>query len=148
MRVRGITSLNDGANDPLWVVDGVVVDNGAIGYLSQSDIESIEVLKDAASQAIYGARAAAGVILVTTKKGKSGKLTVSYNGFVGTSAPAHKLDLTNAHQYAELQNEWSVNGGGGIIHENAESLGTIGGGLTGNRTPDSGVRDHKDTILK
>jgi TonB-linked SusC/RagA family outer membrane protein len=123
VRVRGITSLNDGANDPLWVVDGVVVDNGGIGYLSQSDIESIEVLKDAASQAIYGARAAAGVILVTTKKGKAGKLRLSYNGFLGTAAPAHKLDLANAQQYAELQNEWSVNGGGDIIHTDPESYG-------------------------
>jgi len=105
VRIRGITSLNDGANDPLWVVDGVVVDNGGIGYLNQSDIESIEVLKDAASQAIYGARAAAGVILVTTKKGKSGKINVSYNGFYGTSAPARKLKLLNAEQYATLLNE-------------------------------------------
>ena len=64
--VRGITTLNN--NNPLWVVDGVVVDAGGIGYLNQSDIESMEVLKDAASQAIYGARAAAGVIIVTTKK--------------------------------------------------------------------------------
>jgi len=63
VRVRGITTFNN--NDPLYVVDGVVVDNGGISYLNQSDIESIEVLKDAASQAIYGTRAAAGVILVT-----------------------------------------------------------------------------------
>lgn len=103
IRVRGITTF--GNNNPLWVVDGVVVDNGGIGYLNQSDIESIEVLKDAASQAIYGARAAAGVILVTTKKGKSGGLQVNYNGFVGTSAPAKKLDLLNATEYATLINE-------------------------------------------
>jgi TonB-dependent SusC/RagA subfamily outer membrane receptor len=75
IRVRGITTFNN--NEPLWVVDGVVVDAGGIGYLNQSDIESIEVLKDAASAAIYGTRAAAGVILVTTKKGKSGKMTVA-----------------------------------------------------------------------
>ena len=124
VRIRGITSLNDGANDPLWVVDGVVVDNGAIGYLNQSDIESIEVLKDAASQAIYGARAAAGVILITTKKGQSGKIKLSYNGFFGMAAPARKLELLNAQQYAELRNEASVNAGGGIIFENPESYGT------------------------
>ena len=57
-----------GNNEPLWVVDGVIVDSGGIGYLNQSDIASVEVLKDAASQAIYGARSAAGVILITTKK--------------------------------------------------------------------------------
>lgn len=89
VRVRGVTTLNN--NNPLWVVDGVVVDNGGIGYLNQSDIESIEVLKDAASQAIYGARAAAGVILVTTKKGKAGGIRVNYNGFFGTSSQLKSL---------------------------------------------------------
>lgn len=124
VRVRGLTSLNDGANDPLWVVDGVVVDNGGIGYLNQSDIESIEVLKDAASQAIYGARAAAGVILVTTKKGRSGKMKVSYNGFLGTSAPAKKLDLLNAEQYALIRNESVENAGGAPIFEDPTAFGT------------------------
>ena len=109
VRVRGITSFNN--NNPLWVVDGVVVDNGGIGYLNQYDIESVEVLKDAASQAIYGARAAAGVILVTTKKGKSGKISVSYNGYFGTSSPAHKLKLLDATQYATLRNEAATNDG-------------------------------------
>lgn len=103
VRVRGITTF--GNNDPLWVIDGVVVDNGGIGYLNQYDIESIEVLKDAASQAIYGARAAAGVILVTTKKGKAGKLQVNYNGYYGTSEPARKLKMLDATQYATLINE-------------------------------------------
>jgi TonB-linked SusC/RagA family outer membrane protein len=121
IRVRGITSLNN--NDPLWVVDGVVVDNGGIGYINQSDIESVEVLKDAASQAIYGARGASGVILVTTKKGKEGKLSVTYNGFYGNSAPARRLDLLNATQYATLRNEASVAGGGSIIYNDPASLG-------------------------
>jgi len=84
VRVRGITTLN-GGNEPLWVVDGILLDSGAIGAINQSDIESIEVLKDAASAAIYGARSAAGVILITTKKGKSGKLTVNYTGFTGSA---------------------------------------------------------------
>lgn len=121
VRVRGVTTLNN--NNPLWVVDGVVVDNGGIGYINQSDIESIEVLKDAASQAIYGARAAAGVILVTTKRGKAGGLKINYNGFVGTSAPARKLDLLNATQYATLRNEASVANGNGIVFADPESLG-------------------------
>ncbi|RZK11268.1 MAG: TonB-dependent receptor [Flavobacterium sp.] len=108
IRVRGITTF--GNNEPLWVIDGVVVDAGGIGFLNQSDIESIEVLKDAASQAIYGARSAAGVILVTTKKGKSGKISVSYNGFSGFSSVARKLDLLNADQYATLINESYTNG--------------------------------------
>ena len=71
VRVRGITSFGAGGNDPLWVVDGIVVDG--ISWLSQSDIESMEILKDGASAAIYGVSAARGVVLVTTKKGKKGK---------------------------------------------------------------------------
>ena len=86
-----------------------------MGYLNQNDIESIEVLKDAASAAIYGTRAATGVILVTTKKGKEGKFNVSYNGFTGTSAPSKVLSLLNASQYAALLNERSVAGGGNLV---------------------------------
>lgn len=108
IRVRGITSF--GNNEPLWVVDGVIVDSGGIGYLNQSDIESMEVLKDAASQAIYGARAAAGVILITTKKGRSGKISVNYNGYTGFSSAARKLDLLDATQYATIMNERYANG--------------------------------------
>ncbi len=123
IRVRGITTFGEGGNNPLWVVDGIVVDQGGIGYLNQSDIESIEVLKDAASAAIYGTRAATGVILVTTKRGKSGKLTVSYNGFYGISAPDRRLNLLNATQYAAILNERSVSGGGGIVFADPASLG-------------------------
>jgi len=121
IRVRGTTSF--GNNDPLWVVDGVIVDAGGIGFLNQSDIQSIEVLKDAASQAIYGTRAAAGVILVTTKKGQEGSLKINYNGYSGFSRPARKLDLLNAEQYATLRNESSVAGGGSILFPNPASLG-------------------------
>lgn len=124
IRVRGVTTFGDGGNNPLWVVDGVVVDAGGIGYLNQNDIESIEVLKDAASAAIYGTRAATGVILVTTKKGVAGKISVSYNGFYGTSGPAKILKLLNATQYAALLNERSVAGGGNIVFSNIGSLGT------------------------
>ncbi|MDN3491570.1 SusC/RagA family TonB-linked outer membrane protein [Winogradskyella bathintestinalis] len=121
VRVRGITTL--GNNEPLWVVDGVVVDAGGIGFLNQSDIASVEVLKDAASQAIYGARSAAGVILITTKKGKSGKMSINYNGYAGFSSATRELDLLNATQYATLLNEKSVNGGGNILFSNPEALG-------------------------
>lgn len=120
VRVRGITTLN--GNDPLYVVDGVIV-NGGIDFLNQSDIESIEVLKDAASAAIYGTRGAAGVILVTTKKGKQGAIRINYNGYYGTQAPARKLDLLNATEYATLRNEASVAGGGPIVYTDPRSLG-------------------------
>ena len=126
IRVRGITTLNN--NEPLWVVDGVIVDAGGIGYLNQSDILSIEVLKDAASAAIYGSRAATGVILVTTKKGSTGKLSVDYTGYTGISGPARKLDLLNATEYATLMNERYANGysGSGVFQlpfSNPESYG-------------------------
>ena len=123
IRIRGITTFGDGGNNPLWVIDGNVVDAGAIGFLNQSDIESIEVLKDAASAAIYGTRAATGVILVTTKKGKSGKITVNYTGFSGVSSPAKKLDLLNSTQYATIMNEKAVADGGTIRYPNPNSLG-------------------------
>lgn len=123
IRVRGITTFGDGGNNPLWVIDGVVVDQGGIGYLNQSDIESIEVLKDAASAAIYGTRAATGVILITTKKGKAGKFTISYNGFYGVSSPARKLDLLNASQYAAVMNERAVNDGGNLVFADPNALG-------------------------
>ncbi|MBF6640174.1 TonB-dependent receptor [Flavobacterium sp. J49] len=124
VRVRGITTLN-GGNNPIWVIDGVIVDPGALGAINQSDIESIEVLKDAASSAIYGARSAAGVILVTTKKGKSGKMSVTYNGFEGISSPERTLKLLNATQYGAIMNERYVNGGGtgNIPYPDLGSLG-------------------------
>ncbi|MBP6430212.1 MAG: TonB-dependent receptor [Ferruginibacter sp.] len=121
IRVRGVTTFN--YNEPLYVVDGVVVDAGGIGYINQADIESVEVLKDATSQAIYGTRAAPGVIMVTTKKGKSGKLSVGYNGYVGTSAPAKVLSLLNATQYGALMNERSVAGGGAVLYPDLSVLG-------------------------
>lgn len=123
IRIRGITTFGDGGNNPLWVIDGNVVDAGGIGFLNQSDIESIEVLKDAASAAIYGTRAATGVILVTTKKGKSGKITVNYTGFSGVSSPAKKLDLLNSTQYATIMNEKAVADGGAIRYPNPNALG-------------------------
>ncbi|MFZ3274451.1 MAG: SusC/RagA family TonB-linked outer membrane protein, partial [Lutibacter sp.] len=125
IRVRGITTFDtqEGGNNPLWIVDGVVVDSGGIGFVNQSDIESIEVLKDAASLAIYGARAASGVIMITTKKGKSGKISVNYNGFIGVSAPENTLKLLNATQYGALMNEKSIAAGGDIIYPNLAALG-------------------------
>lgn len=122
VRVRGITTL--GNNNPLWVIDGVVVDAGGIGYLNQSDIQSIEVLKDAASLAIYGARSAGGVILITTKTGKQGKISVGYTGFTGVSAASKKLTLLNASEYGAVLNEASVADGGPILFSDLSTLGT------------------------
>ncbi|WP_203558497.1 TonB-dependent receptor [Bacteroides sp. 519] len=121
VRVRGVTSINN--SDPLYVVDGQVIPIGDINFLNQSDIESIEVLKDAASAAIYGTKAASGVILVTTKSGKAGKMKLSYNGYFGLQSPEKKLDLANATEYATLRNESSEAAGKGIIFDNVKSLG-------------------------
>jgi len=128
VRIRGTTSINN--SDPLYVVDGLPIDVGGIDYLNQSDIESIEVLKDAASAAIYGARAASGVILVTTKKGKAGSMRINYNGYYGTQAPARKLHLLNATQYATLRNESSIAGNGGVLFPDPASLGKVRTGRT------------------
>ena len=108
VRVRGIGSIN--GSDPLYIVDGMPI-SGGLDFVNPNDIESIEVLKDAASGAIYGARAANGVILVTTKKGKQGKVNVTYNGSWGWQSKAKKRDVTNATEYAVLQNEMYINGG-------------------------------------
>lgn len=120
IRVRGITSYSS-SNDPLWVVDGIVVDG--IGWLNQSDIEGIEVLKDGASAAIYGVSAARGVILVTTKKGRKGRLNISYNGFYGVGSAARKLDLLNATQYATIINEGFTNDGKAARYDNPAAFG-------------------------
>ena len=121
VNIRGVTSINSAS--PLYVVDGVPVDVGGIDYLNQGDIESIEILKDAASAAIYGTQAAAGVILITTKKGQSGAMQVNYSGYMGTQSPEHKLDLLNATEYATIRNEALVAAGKPILFPNPSSLG-------------------------
>jgi TonB-dependent starch-binding outer membrane protein SusC len=123
IRIRGITTFG-GSNNPLWVVDGIVIGNDGIGILNQNDIESIEVLKDATSSAIYGTRASTGVVLVTTKKGRKGKISVNYNGFTGISSAAKKLNLLNATEYATVINEKSVASGGNLVFSDPNSLGT------------------------
>jgi TonB-linked SusC/RagA family outer membrane protein len=108
VNIRGAGTA--GNSDPLYVVDGVVVDNG-IGYLDPSVIERVDVLKDASASSIYGARAANGVILVTTKKGKDGKMNVSFNSYTGFQQVAKKLDLLNTQEYTTIINEARVNSG-------------------------------------
>jgi TonB-dependent starch-binding outer membrane protein SusC len=120
VRIRGTTSINN--SEPLYVVDGVPI-LGGIDYLSQGDIESIEVLKDAASAAIYGTRAANGVIIVTTKKGAVDRFDVSYHTYWGKQAPWKKLSLLNTKEYATLMNEASVAGGGSILFPKPNDLG-------------------------
>lgn len=100
--IRGVGTLTGDAS-PLYIVDGFEVSD--IDYLSNSDIESIEVLKDASSSAIYGARAANGVVLITTKSGKAGKTTISYNGSATYRKISKTLDLLSPYEFVKLQGE-------------------------------------------
>ena len=104
IKIRGVGTLYN--SDPLYIIDGMP---GDINSVSQYDIESIEILKDASSTAIYGARAANGVVLVTTKKGRSGKATVNLNAYVGVAQAAKKIDMLNASQYIDLALEMNPN---------------------------------------
>lgn len=109
VNIRGVGTI--GESSPLLIIDGInsgTADNGLNG-LNPNDIESIDVLKDAASAAIYGARAANGVILVTTKQGKAGKISIQYDGFVGWSNAYKVPGLVNAQQYMQIINETNFN---------------------------------------
>ena len=108
VRIRGIGTVNN--SDPLYIVDGMPVDGG-INYLNPVDIESVEILKDAASAAIYGARAANGVVLVTTKGGKTGKTTINYDFSYGWQNPWKKKAVLDATEYMTIMNEMDVNDG-------------------------------------
>lgn len=103
VRVRGIGSATAG-NDPLYVIDGVPVEDG-LSNLNANDIESMEVLKDASSAAIYGSRGSNGVILITTKKGDSDKLKVSYDGYYAMDIVSKKLPMMDAYEYAQIVKE-------------------------------------------
>lgn len=107
VRIRGAGTT--GSADPLYVVDGMVV--GGIEYLNPGDIESIDVLKDAGSAAIYGTAAANGVVLITTKKGKAGTMNVSYSGYYGIQNVANTIDMLGADDYRMLMNEGARNAG-------------------------------------
>ncbi len=122
VRVRGVGTINN--SDPLYIVDGIPVEG--IDFLNPNDIESINVLKDAASSAIYGARGANGVVLITTKGGKinqAGK--VNYDAYYGVQSPWKQMNLLNAREYAILSNEANINSGNIPLQEfaNPDQLG-------------------------
>ncbi len=102
VRIRGVGSIGDYAK-PLYVVDGVFVDN--IDFLNNNDIETMNVLKDASASAIYGVRAANGVIIVTTKRGTKGTPTITYDGYFAMQVPVNIMKLANTSQYVTLRNE-------------------------------------------
>lgn len=111
VRIRGTNSIN-GASEPLYVIDGIQIANSGgindvspLSTINPNDIESIEVLKDASASAIYGARAANGVVLITTKRGKSGATRVTFDSYYGTQQTNKTLSVLNAAQFAQLENE-------------------------------------------
>ena len=139
IRIRGINSLNS-TNQPIFVIDGVVVEpqstdandplasNNPLASINPSDIVAMDVLKDASATAIYGARAANGVIMITTKRGKSGEATITYDGYIGWQEMANKLDMMNLRQYAVHHNaradEGIVEASDAFVNPDALGYGT------------------------
>jgi TonB-linked SusC/RagA family outer membrane protein len=132
IRVRGGNSLTS-SNEPLYVVDGYPVfagssagGNGAgqnpLSTINTTDIVSIEILKDASATAIYGARGANGVVLITTKRGQQGRTQVTFDGYYGSQVVANKLDMMNAKEYATLVNEARANDGQAPVFPNPNDL--------------------------
>lgn len=123
IRIRGAGSINS-SNEALIVVDGLP--GASATSISPDDIESIQILKDASAAAIYGSRAANGVVLITTKKGKKGATRVSYNGYVGIQSVAKKMDMLDARQYMQVLNDLSADQGGQpkFTEEQMRTVGT------------------------
>ena len=136
IRIRGTSSVN-ASSEPLYVIDGMLVNSngnetalsgrgprvGPLATINPNDIESIEILKDASATAIYGSRGANGVVLITTKKGRDGKGSISFNAYYGVQQVTRKLDLLNAEQYANLVNDAQINAGQNPVYVNPNSLG-------------------------
>ena len=121
IRIRGVGTVYGNAN-PLYVVNGVWYDD--ISFLNPADIENMTILKDASSEAIYGIRAANGVVLITTKKGKNSKAVVNYNGYVGNQVVTNQITMANGPQYAQMVNELDVIGGTTPRYAKPDSYGT------------------------
>ena len=137
IRIRGTTSIN-ASNEPLYVIDGMLVNSdagdmgtgvtlgpriGALSSINPNDIESIEILKDASATAIYGSRGANGVVIITTKRGKAGKGTVTLDGYYAQQEIANKVDVLNAAQFADFVNDAKLNANQTPIYVNPKNLG-------------------------
>ena len=145
VRIRGSSSINAG-NEPLYVVDGLPIDNSSLlpggggaglasdnnpknplNSINPNDIASIEILKDASATAIYGSRGANGVVLITTKKGHSGKIQVNYDSYAGTQTVAKKIPILSTSEYIDVVNSISEAGGNGVVFS-PEDIASIGKG--------------------
>lgn len=140
IRIRGVSSIL-AQNEPLYVIDGMLVNSntndvtagggvgttspriGPLSAINPSDIESIEILKDASATAMYGSRGTNGVVLITTKRGKKGVNSVNFESYYGVQEISHKVDLLNAQQFAELRNEARINAGQTPVYVNPANLG-------------------------
>lgn len=140
IRIRGVSSILAG-NEPLYVIDGMLVNSstndvtpgggigtnspriGPLSAINPSDIESIEILKDASATAIYGSRGTNGVVIITTKKGHKGTNSVNFDSYYGVQQISNKVDLLNARQFAELTNEARINAGQTPVYVNPSNLG-------------------------
>lgn len=127
IRIRGVGSINAG-NEPLFIVDGVQLNNQSnaaftqsnpLAFLNPNDIESMEILKDAASAAIYGSQAANGVVIITTKKGKQGKAKFEFNAFSGETQPMKYLDVLGGSEWYSMRRDAYINSGNSVPEANA-----------------------------
>ncbi|NMM48739.1 TonB-dependent receptor [Marinigracilibium pacificum] len=144
VRIRGINSIN-GTNEPLYVIDGIPIINNdgavaasnggrgnvasnALSSINPNDIQSMEILKDASATAIYGARGANGVVIITTTKGKAGKTNVNFDSYYGVQSVANTYDLADAQTYAKWANEFALNQGESpyFSEQQIDSLGSAG----------------------
>ncbi len=138
IRIRGTTSINAG-NEPLYVVDGMLINSdaadmstgvtlgpriSALSSINPNDIESIEILKDASATAIYGSRGANGVVIITTKRGREGRNSISFDTYYGLQEISHKVEVLNAEQFANFVNEAKLNAGATPVYVNPKNLGT------------------------
>ena len=121
IRIRGVGTVYGNAN-PLYVVNGVWYDD--ISFLNPADIENMTILKDASSEAIYGIRAANGVVLITTKKGRNAKAVVNYNGYVGSQVVTNEVKMASGPQYAQMVNELDAIGGTASRYDDPNKFGT------------------------
>ena len=131
VRIRGITST--GNNNPLYVIDGFPLPDGGttenqLNAISPNDIETIDILKDASATAIYGVRAANGVVIITTKRGKAGKTNINFDAYLGSQSVTRKLDLLNAEQYAVINNESRIAAGQPIVVDKLRDPAALGEG--------------------
>lgn len=134
IKIRGTGTINDA--DPLYVVDGFIVDD--ITHINPNDIANIEILKDAASSAVYGARAANGVVAITTKGGEKGKVSVTFDGYVGFSNPWKEINVMNTEEYALMRD-----------YVNGTSVYSADGRIYNTKNPDGSFifDDHKKFLV-